>query len=122
MKPARELLSAPIRFYRRRISPFTQPSCRFRPSCSGYALTALKRHGALKGLLLSIWRVLRCNPFFRGGYDPVPPVGKWTPEIRFLMFSPVGVKGKRKNPPKKDPGVAGLTAPQPKSQFGAREG
>jgi len=98
MKPAKELLAAPIRFYRRRISPFKPPTCRFRPTCSEYALKALQRHGALKGLLLSIWRVLRCNPFCRGGYDPVPPVGKWTPEVRFLLFSPIGVRGRRTVP------------------------
>jgi len=51
--------------------------CRFEPSCSRYALDALERHGALKGALLAVWRVLRCNPLSKGGYDPVPPPGRW---------------------------------------------
>jgi len=50
------------------------PCCRYTPTCSTYALEALEKHGAWKGGLLSIWRVLRCNPFSRGGYDPVPEV------------------------------------------------
>lgn len=96
MTPAAKLLSAPIRFYRRRISPSAPPACRFRPTCSSYALTALARHGAAKGLILSFWRVLRCNPFCKGGYDPVPPRGKWLPEVRFTLYSPTGVRGRRK--------------------------
>jgi hypothetical protein len=63
--------------YRRFISPALPPMCRFDPSCSAYAREALLRHGALKGSLLAIWRVLRCNPFGRGGYDPVPDKGRW---------------------------------------------
>lgn len=47
-------------------------SCRFEPSCSRYALEALRRHGPFRGTLLAVWRVLRCNPFNAGGYDPVP--------------------------------------------------
>ena len=61
-----------IRFYQRHISPHTPPSCRFQPTCSQYAVTAIERYGALKGLRLALWRILRCNPFCRGGYDPVP--------------------------------------------------
>jgi hypothetical protein len=48
------------------------PSCRFTPTCSEYAMEALSKHGAWKGSLLAIWRILRCNPFCKGGYDPVP--------------------------------------------------
>jgi putative membrane protein insertion efficiency factor len=60
-----------IAFYRRNISPFTPPSCRFTPTCSRYAIDALRRYGALKGGWLTAWRVLRCNPFCKGGYDPL---------------------------------------------------
>ncbi len=66
-----------VDFYRARISPLLPPLCRFEPSCSAYAREALLRHGAAKGTLLAIWRVLRCNPLCRGGFDPVPPVGQW---------------------------------------------
>lgn len=61
-----------IRFYQRRISPNTPPACRFQPTCSQYAYTAIERFGAFKGGGLAIWRLLRCNPFCKGGYDPVP--------------------------------------------------
>ena len=68
----KKLLLAMIRFYRRRISPHTPPACRFQPTCSQYALTAVERYGAWKGTGLALWRILRCNPFSKGGYDPVP--------------------------------------------------
>ena len=61
-----------IRFYRRFISPMFPPCCRFTPTCSAYALEAIQKYGALKGGYLSVRRVLRCNPFHKGGYDPVP--------------------------------------------------
>ena len=68
------LLSYPVKFYRACISPLLPPSCRFTPTCSQYALEALREHGALKGTWLTIWRLLRCNHFNRHvGYDPVPP-------------------------------------------------
>jgi putative membrane protein insertion efficiency factor len=60
-----------INVYRKVISPHTIPSCRYTPTCSEYAVTAIEKHGAFKGLLMAIWRVLRCNPFSKGGYDPV---------------------------------------------------
>ena len=66
------LLLGMIRFYRRHISAHTAPSCRFQPTCSQYALTAIQRFGAFKGGGMALWRVLRCNPFSKGGYDPVP--------------------------------------------------
>ncbi|WP_348762408.1 membrane protein insertion efficiency factor YidD [uncultured Salinisphaera sp.] len=66
-------LQAPIVFYRRVISPLLGPRCRFYPTCSQYALTALSRHGPIKGLGLAVWRILRCHPLNRGGHDPVPP-------------------------------------------------
>ncbi|MEV0647935.1 membrane protein insertion efficiency factor YidD [Phytomonospora sp. NPDC050363] len=72
MTPAR-LLSLPIVAYRRWISPALPARCRFHPSCSAYALEAISVHGALRGLYLAVRRVLRCQPFHPGGYDPVPP-------------------------------------------------
>ena len=64
-------LIALINFYRKYLSAFKQPCCRYHPTCSAYAVEAIGRHGALKGALLAVWRVLRCNPFGKGGYDPV---------------------------------------------------
>ena len=61
-----------IRFYRSAISPLRPPCCRFIPTCSQYALEALEKYGALKGGWLAFRRILRCNPFHKGGYDPVP--------------------------------------------------
>ncbi len=61
-----------IRFYRKFISPLKPPCCRFTPTCSEYALEAYRKHGFFKGTYLTIWRILRCNPFCKGGYDPVP--------------------------------------------------
>ncbi len=61
-----------IRGYQRRWSGRLGGVCRYQPSCSQYALEAVTRRGALVGLLLAAWRILRCNPFSRGGYDPVP--------------------------------------------------
>ena len=72
----KKLLLALIRRYRRDISPYTPPSCRFVPTCSAYALEAVELHGAVKGGLLALWRLLRCHPFHREKtfiYDPVPP-------------------------------------------------
>lgn len=61
-----------IRLYERHISAHTPPACRFQPTCSQYAYTAIERFGALKGGWLALKRLLRCNPFCKGGYDPVP--------------------------------------------------
>ena len=72
MSPLAFLLALPIRFYRRWISRWLPPACRFHPSCSVYALEALRKHGALRGLCLITWRLLRCQPFHPGGFDPVP--------------------------------------------------
>ena len=66
------LLLAPIYFYRACISPMLPPSCRYTPTCSEYAVEAIKKHGAVKGIILGAWRILRCNPFARGGVDYVP--------------------------------------------------
>lgn len=58
--------------YRRFVSPLLPPACRFVPSCSEYGYEAVAKYGIIKGGRLAVWRVLRCNPFARGGYDPVP--------------------------------------------------
>lgn len=60
-----------IRFYKRFISPALPPTCRFYPSCSQYAVEAIQKYGPIKGGLMSVWRLLRCHPFCKGGYDPV---------------------------------------------------
>ena len=64
---------APILAYRRWISPVLPPTCRFYPSCSEYALTAVAVHGPMRGVRLTLWRLLRCHPFHPGGIDHVPP-------------------------------------------------
>lgn len=61
-----------IRFYRAALSPMHPACCRFTPTCSQYALEAVEKYGALKGGWLALRRILRCNPFCKGGYDPVP--------------------------------------------------
>ena len=66
------LLTLPILFYNGAISPLTPPSCRFTPSCSTYALEAIRRHGPIYGLYLALRRILRCHPWGGSGYDPVP--------------------------------------------------
>ncbi len=68
----KKILIAGIRFYQKYISPMKRTKCPYIPSCSNYALEALERHGAVKGSLLAVWRILRCNPFSKGGFDPVP--------------------------------------------------
>ena len=61
-----------LRFYKRQISPLLPPACRFTPTCSEYAMEAIERYGPLKGGWMAFLRLLRCNPFHPGGYDPVP--------------------------------------------------
>lgn len=73
----KRIFIAMIRGYQKWISPMKrQPSCRFVPTCSAYAIQAIERFGAIQGTLLAIWRILRCNPFHPGGYDPVPERGE----------------------------------------------
>jgi putative membrane protein insertion efficiency factor len=72
---ARSLVQAPIVFYQRFISPGLPRRCRYEPTCSRYAMRAIGEYGILKGLVLAAWRLLRCNPWSRGGYDPVEAQG-----------------------------------------------
>lgn len=66
------ILLIPVYFYRAAISPLFPPSCRYTPTCSQYTIEALKKHGPVKGLYLSVKRILSCNPWGGSGYDPVP--------------------------------------------------
>ncbi len=66
------LLLIPIWIYRNTLSPFLPPTCRYTPTCSAYAVEALKKHGPIKGLYLAIKRILSCHPWGGSGYDPVP--------------------------------------------------
>jgi uncharacterized protein len=75
--PLRMLLLGLVQLYRSTLGPLFAGRCRFYPSCSNYALESLRVHGALKGLALTSWRLLRCTPLSAGGLDPVPPRGAW---------------------------------------------
>ena len=66
------LLIGAIRIYRKTLSPFIGQQCRFEPTCSHYGEEAIAKHGALRGIILTVWRILRCGPWSKGGYDPVP--------------------------------------------------
>lgn len=68
----KKILIALIQFYRKYISPMKRTKCPYIPTCSEYGLEAVQRHGAVMGSILALWRILRCNPFSSGGYDPVP--------------------------------------------------
>ena len=72
MNPVAWILSLPVHFYRYAISPLKPATCRFTPTCSEYALEALKKHGPVKGLWLTVRRIARCHPWGGSGYDPVP--------------------------------------------------
>ncbi|GAA4288166.1 membrane protein insertion efficiency factor YidD [Georgenia daeguensis] len=76
--PLTWLLLGLVRVYQAVVSPWLPPSCKYYPSCSAYAVTALRRHGAVKGTALAGWRLLRCNPWSHGGVDHVPPRGRWS--------------------------------------------
>ncbi len=68
----KRLLIGAIRLYRKTLSPFIGQQCRFEPTCSHYGEEAITKHGALRGTILTVWRILRCGPWSKGGYDPVP--------------------------------------------------
>jgi len=72
------LLVGLIRLYQKLISPLFGPVCRYYPTCSHYAVQSVTSHGAIKGILLSAWRILRCNPWSAGGIDEVPEPGSWS--------------------------------------------
>ncbi|MBE6048829.1 MAG: membrane protein insertion efficiency factor YidD [Clostridium sp.] len=67
----KKILIKLIKFYRIYISPMTPPRCKYTPTCSQYAIEAIEKYGVLKGGIMSLWRILRCNPFSKGGFDPV---------------------------------------------------
>ena len=68
----KNILIAMIRFYQKFLSPLKHTRCPYTPTCSQYGLEAIQKYGPFKGSLLACWRILRCNPFSKGGYDPVP--------------------------------------------------
>ncbi|MRN53583.1 membrane protein insertion efficiency factor YidD [Paenibacillus monticola] len=80
MTIGRRTIQAPIRVYRKFISPIKPATCRFYPTCSAYALEAIEVHGPLKGSWLAAKRISRCHPFHPGGLDPVPPLKEKTPK------------------------------------------
>jgi uncharacterized protein len=67
----RKIITGPIRVYQKIISPLLPPSCRFYPTCSEYAVQAVNKYGIIKGTFKAVYRILRCNPFNKGGYDPI---------------------------------------------------
>ncbi len=81
----RRALCVPIRIYQYTLSPWIGRSCRFSPSCSNYTMQAILTHGCIKGILLGAWRIARCNPLGKWGYDPVPPPGRWQSPARNLQ-------------------------------------
>lgn len=81
---ARTVIAQTLRAYKWAISPLFPPACRYIPTCSEYALEAVERYGALRGILMACLRICRCHPFARGGYDPVV---KATPSSRFKFHT-----------------------------------
>ena len=77
----RTLLILLVRGYQVTLSPLFSGCCRFEPSCSNYMIEALRVHGAAKGTILGLWRLMRCHPFGKSGYDPVPMKGRWKNEL-----------------------------------------
>jgi len=78
-----------VGLYRKFISPLKPPCCRFTPTCSAYAVEAFRKRGFFVGFILTVWRILRCNPFSRGGYDPVPEKGfRNKPDARRICGEP----------------------------------
>ncbi len=69
----KKIVIFPIKLYKKYISPLLGDNCRYHPSCSSYMINAIEIHGIFKGIILGIYRILRCNPFSSGGFDPVPP-------------------------------------------------
>ena len=84
----RQALIALVRGYQVVLSPVMGGACRFEPSCSNYMIEALNVHGAVKGVLLGLWRILRCHPWGDYGYDPVPVKGRWKNDFIGVAVSP----------------------------------
>lgn len=87
----KRVMIAIVRWYQKSISPYKPPCCRFTPTCSAYAIEAFEKRGFFMGLLLSVWRILRCNPFCKGGYDPVPERGFRNPKNRKKAEEPTDI-------------------------------
>ena len=88
--PFRLVLIGLIRLYRLLLSPLLGGQCRFAPSCSRYAEEAVRVHGAIRGSLMAAWRVARCSPLTRGGYDPVPPRKRGSGQYDVVIHQPHG--------------------------------
>lgn len=96
---SRDTLVALIAFYRRSLSWLKPPCCRFQPSCSEYGMEAIRRHGSRRGLALLFWRLLRCQPFYRGPvYDPVPATTVYEPTTASLATEPLGTPAQQTMP------------------------
>ena len=83
----KKILIAMIKMYQKYLSPLKNTKCPYFPSCSNYGLEAIRRHGAFRGSLLASWRILRCNPFSKGGFDPVPDDGSIRNYIKMKYIS-----------------------------------
>ncbi len=77
----KQVATSLIKVYQLGISPLLGQNCRYYPTCSNYAMGAIKTHGVMKGVALGSWRLCRCNPFSGGGFDPVPDRGRWLPDV-----------------------------------------
>ena len=84
-----------IRFYQKFISPLSGPCCRFSPTCSQYGVEAVERFGVVRGLGLTVWRILRCNPWNPGGYDPVPELDSRKKKYKKIDYKAVKSKEKK---------------------------
>ena len=95
--PARMAVLGVVQVYRHTVGPMFAGRCRFYPSCSNYALAAVRTHGAFKGSVLAAWRLLRCSPLTEGGIDPVPDRGRWRPRAeerpKYDSVIPAGGRG-----------------------------
>lgn len=78
-----------IHYYQRFISPLTPPSCRFIPTCSAYGAEAIEKYGAVRGSFMTLKRVLRCNPWNPGGYDPVPVINTKVRKIKLIDYKAI---------------------------------
>ena len=94
------MITASIRFYKRYISPLLPKTCRFEPTCSTYALQAIKQHGVFKGMILATIRIIRCNPWHQcDHHDPVPKAFTWSGLIGYKHCGHTNKKSKANNEP-----------------------